>query len=119
MKKNGPVKTDEIIGQRAYFRIRQHEEMAFFGIREPQFHARVVGLDGFGVWIENPQWEFTRLRDDEGKIIPPEERRKEVHLTHILIFWSNIISIMTCPGREGFDVHEAKEIGGVDEARYL
>ncbi len=93
--------------------------MAFFGIKEAQFHARVVGVDSFGVWIENPKWEFERLRDDDGQIIPPEKRRKEVHLTNILLFWPSIVSIMTCPEREAFDVREAKEIGGMDEARYL
>ena len=113
------MKTSEIVGQKAYFKIRNHKEMAFFGIAEDQFHAKVVGLDASGVWIENPKWETTRVRDENGEIIEPEQRRKEVYTTHILLFWHNIISIMTCPGREGFDVTEAREIGIADEARYL
>jgi hypothetical protein len=119
MKKNGPISTQDILGQKAYFKIRNHEEMAFFGIKEPQFHARVVGVDNLGVWIENPKWEFIRVRDQDGEIIPPDERKMEVHRTLILLFWPMIVSIMTCPGREGFDVDEAKEIGLVDDARYL
>lgn len=111
--------TKEIVGQTAYFKIRNHQEMSFFGITDDQFHARVVGLDGTGIWIENPKWETTRIRDENGEIIDPGNRRKEVYRTHILIFWHNIVSIMTCPGREGFDVDDAKEIGVVDEARYL
>jgi hypothetical protein len=111
--------TSEIIGQKAYFKIRNHQEMGFFGIVEDQFHAQVVGIDNFGVWIENPSWETIRVRDDKGQIIPIERRRKEVYRTHLLLFWQNIISIMTCPGREGFDVDDAKELGVVDEARYL
>ena len=116
---NQPVNTTDIIGKKAYFKLRNHAEMAFFGIREDQFHALVVGVDKFGVWIENPKWETVRLRDDNGEIIPPDNRRSEVYRTHILLFWPMIVSIMTCPGREGFDVDEAKEIGGFDEARYL
>ncbi|HUX08480.1 MAG TPA: hypothetical protein VMX35_14355 [Acidobacteriota bacterium] len=119
MKKNGPVNTQDILGQKAYFKIRNQEELTFFGIKEAQFYARVVGVDNFGVWIENPKWEFVRVRDDAGEIIPPEKRKMEVHRTHVLLFWGTIVSIMTCPGREGFDVHEAKEIGVKDEARYL
>lgn len=113
------MKTSAMIGQKAYFKIRNHQEMAFFGITDDQFHAKVVGIDSTGVWIENPTWETTRLRDENGVIIEPEDRRKEVYLTNILLFWPTIVSIMTCPGREGFDTHEAKEIGVIDEARYL
>lgn len=111
--------TSDIVGQKAYFKIRNAKELAFFGIGDEQFHARVVGLDATGVWIENPKWESVRLRDERGEIIPPEERKKEVYRTNILIFWHNIVGIMTCPGREGFDVDEAREIGVADEARYL
>ena len=119
MKKNGPVSTQDILGQKAYFKIRNHEELSFFGIKEPQFYARVVGVDNFGVWIENPKWEFVRLRNDVGEIISPEQRKMEMYKTNILLFWGTIVSVMTCPGREGFDVHEAMEIGVVDDARYL
>jgi len=119
MKKKVSIDTDSIVGQRAYFKIRNHQEMTFFGIKEAQFHARVVGVDAVGVWIENPKWEFVRLRNEDGHIIPPDKRKTEIHLTHILLFWPTIVSIMTCPGREGFDVHDAKEIGEVDDARYL
>lgn len=111
--------TSDIVGQEAYFRIRNATDMGFFGISEEQFHAKVVGLDSFGVWIENPKWETMRLRDENGEIIPPEKRKKEVYRTNVLLFWHNIVAIMTCPGREGFDVSDAKEIGVVDEARYL
>lgn len=116
---NQPVSTADVIGKKAYFKLRNHAEMVFFGIREDQFHARVVGIDKLGVWIENPKWETVRLRDDGGEIIPPEKRRREVYRTQILLLWPNIVGIMTCPGREGFDVDEAKEIGVFDEARYL
>lgn len=117
--KNSPVNTNDIVGKKAYFKIRNHQEMQFFGIKEDQFHALVVGLDSFGIWIENPKWETTRIRDEEGQLIPLEQRRREIYTTHILLFWPNIVSIMTCPGREGFDVDEAKEIGDAEDARYL
>lgn len=117
--RDGPVTTKDIVGRKAYFKIRNHQEMGFFGIKEDQFHALVVGVDSFGVWIENPKWETVRVRDENGRIIPPEERRKEVYQTQILLFWPNIVSIMTFPGREGFDVDQAKEIGDIDDARYL
>lgn len=113
------MNTKKLVGQTAYFKIRNASEMGFFGINEDQFHAKVVGIDGTGIWISNPKWETTRIRDEEGDIIPPDKRKKEVYTTHVLIFWHNIISVMTCPGREGFDVDEAVEIGVIDEARYL
>jgi hypothetical protein len=113
------VSTLDVIGQRAYIKIRNHQEMSFFGIKDSQFHALIVGADSFGLWIENPKWETVRLRDEDGSIIAPEDRRKEVYTAHILLFWQNIVALMTCPGREGFDVQEAKEVGELDEARYL
>ena len=57
------------------------------GIKEKKFYAKIVGRDSIGLWIENPKLETTRVRDDNGAIIPPDRRQLEEHVAHVLIPW--------------------------------
>jgi hypothetical protein len=77
-----------------------------------------VGYDRVGLWIENPEFTTTRVRDDNGSIIPPEHRTKEMYLANILIPWANIRSIVQFPHREGFS-YEEDGIGNLGHGLYL
>ena len=68
---------DEIINKIALFILFNHEGLESAGIKERKFYAKVVGRDSIGIWIENPKLETTRMRDDHGYIIPPEQRKHE------------------------------------------
>jgi hypothetical protein len=105
---------DEIMNKTAMFILFNHEGLDAAGIKERKFYARVVGRDSIGIWIENPKLETTRMRDDQGHIIPPEQRRHEENVAHILIPWGNIRSLVHFPLRkegEALEDEEAKSLG--------
>jgi len=104
---------DEIMNKVAMFILFNHEGLESAGIKERRFYAKVVGRDSIGIWIENPKLETTRMRDDQGYIIPPEQRKHEEHVAHILIPWGNIRSMVHFPLRkaEAIEDEEAKSLG--------
>jgi hypothetical protein len=110
---------DEIINKTVMFMIFNHEGMEAAGIKERKFYAKVVGRDSIGLWIENPKLETTRMRDDQGYIIPPDQRKHEEHVAHILIPWGNIRSLVHFPTREGFDIVEDEEVKSLGRGLYL
>jgi len=82
------------------------------GIESEKFVAQVVGLDGFGLWIENPQHRTTPVYSDEGEYIPPEEREEVVYRAAILLQWSAILTVLQFPDRPAFSAGEDEvEIG--------
>lgn len=78
------------------------------GIDSEKFVGRVVGLDGFGLWIENPQYKVVPVYDDDGEYIPPEERKEMSHRAAFLLQFSAIQTIIQFPDRPSFT-------GGEDE----
>ena len=78
------------------------------GFDSEKFVARVVGLDGFGLWIENPQYRTVPVYSDEGEYIPPEKRSEVIHRAAVLLQWSMIQTILQFPDRPAFS-------GGEDE----
>jgi hypothetical protein len=110
---------DEIINKTVLFMIFNHEGLEPAGIKERKFYAKVVGRDSIGLWIENPKLETTRMRNDRGAIIPPEQRKHEVHVAHVLIPWGNIRSLAYFPLREGFDTVEDEEAKALGRGLYL
>ena len=89
------------------------------GIKEKKFYAKIVGRDSIGLWIENPKLETTRVRDDNGAIIPPSRRQLEEHVAHVLLPWSNIRSLVYFPTRQGFDTAEDEEASALGRGMYL
>jgi hypothetical protein len=105
---------DDIINKTVMLMIFHHEGFESAGIKEKKFYAKVVGRDSIGLWIENPKLETTRVRDENGTIIPPGQRQHEEHLAHVLIPWGNLRSIVHFPIRKdigNFEDEEAKSIG--------
>lgn len=78
------------------------------GIESEKFVAQVVGLDGFGLWIENPQYRTVPVYSDDGEYIPPEDRNEVIHRAAILLQWGVIQTILQFPDRQAFS-------GGEDE----
>ena len=82
------------------------------GIDDPQFVARVLGFDSFGLWVENPRYCTTPVYDDEGNYIEPESRGEVCHRAVVLLQWAYIKTILQFPDRPTFGTSlNASEIG--------
>jgi hypothetical protein len=105
--RNGGMDIDKVINDRVMLILREVDGLRAAGVYEHNFYAKVVGRDHIGLWIENPKFEITRVRREDGTIIPPEERVKEEYTANILIPWGNVRSIVHFPQRSGYDYEEA------------
>ncbi|MBI3327588.1 MAG: hypothetical protein HYZ81_12915 [Nitrospinae bacterium] len=74
---------DKVINDRVMLILREVDGLRAAGVQEINFYAKVVGRDHLGLWIENPTFEITRVRREDGSIIPPDERVKEQYVAHI------------------------------------
>jgi hypothetical protein len=110
---------DDIVNKTVMFMVFNHEGLEPAGIKERRFYAKVVGRDSIGIWIENPRLETTRIRDDQGLLIPPPQRHHEEHVAYVLIPWGNIRSVVHFPSREGFDTLEDEEASSLGGGMYL
>ncbi len=110
---------DDTINRMVMVMIFHHEGLEAAGIKERKFYAKVVGRDSIGLWIENPKLETTRVRYDNGILIPPDQRQHEEHLAYVLIPWGNIRSVAHFPGREDFDHTEDEEASALGRGMYL
>ncbi|MBD3309364.1 hypothetical protein GF339_23405 [candidate division KSB3 bacterium] len=112
------VEIEKLINDRVMIVLANREGLNKAGINETNFYAKIVGYDRIGLWIENPEFTTTRVRDDDGNIIPPEDRQQENYLANVLIPWNNIRSIVHFPNREGF-AYEEDGIGHLGHGVYL
>ena len=112
------VEIEKLINDRVMIVLVNREGLNKVGVNENNFYAKLVGYDRIGLWIENPEFTTTRVRDDNGNIIPPEKREQEMYLANILIPWSNIRSIVHFPNRKGF-AYEEDGIGRLGHGVYL
>ena len=112
------IEIEKLINDRVMIVLTNPEGLGKIGITENNFYAKIVGFDRIGIWIENPEFTTTKVRDDEGTIIPPEQRKKEMYLANVLIPWSNLRSIVQFPNREGFS-YEEDGIGSLGHGVYL
>ncbi len=110
---------DEIMNKTVMLMVFQTDGLDAAGIKEKKFYAKAVGRDSIGLWIENPKLETTRVRDDKGILIPPEQRDHEEHLAYVLIPWGNLRSVVHFPTREGFDIFEDEETKAIGHGMYL
>jgi hypothetical protein len=110
---------DDIINKTVMLMIFHHEGFEAAGIKEKKFYAKIVGRDSIGLWIENPHLETTRVRDENGVIIPPDQRKHEEHLAHVLIPWGNLRSIVHFPKRKSLDRFEDEEAKAIGHGLYL
>ncbi|MGQ4807234.1 hypothetical protein NKDENANG_00578 [Candidatus Entotheonellaceae bacterium PAL068K] len=110
---------NDIINKTVMFMLFSHEGLEPAGIKERKFYAKAVGRDSLGIWIENPKLETTRVRNEDGMIIPPERRLHEEHVAHVLIPWGNIRSVVHFPQRQDLDAAEDEEAKSLGRGLYL
>ncbi|WP_409275292.1 hypothetical protein V1499_08110 [Neobacillus sp. SCS-31] len=84
------------------------------GIYEPEewYLAKLVKSENFGIWVENPCYKRTMIRDEEGTVIPQEEQIEETCITHLLIRWEYISSIITFPEKSRVGVDKKAHLIG-------
>lgn len=108
------VTMENTVGTRVLIHLQPEAFMAMDvqGIEEPQFVARVLGYDNFGLWVENPNYCTTPVYSDEGEYIPPEQRGEICHRAVTLLQWSSIQTILQFPDRPTYGATlNASEIG--------
>ena len=112
------VEIEKLINARVMVVLVNREGLEKIGISENNFYAKIVGYDRIGIWIENPEFTTTRVRDDDGNIIPLEQRKQEQYLANVLIPWANLRSMVQFPERDGFS-YEEDGIGSLGHGVYL
>ena len=101
----------DIIGQKVMVLFNTAQGLEKLGIDDNSKYCRVVGYDNVGIWVENPSYEETPLRDADGKLIPPEEREPKQYTAHILVPWGNIRSVVHFPDRDQAETElESEEV---------
>ena len=102
----------DVVGSKVMVLFNTTKGLEQLGIDDPSKYCRIVGYDNIGLWVENPHYEETPIRDEKGGLIPPEERKRESYRAHILIPWGNVRSIAHFPDREReLESEEVRPIG--------
>ena len=101
---------ENVIGSKVLIKLHRqaYETLDIQGLESEKFVARVLGVDSFGLWIENPNYTTIPVYDDDGKYIPPEEREEVTHRAAVLLQWPYIETILQFPDRPAYS-------GSVDE----
>jgi hypothetical protein len=95
---------EDLVGARVLIHLHPElfQALDVQGIEERQFVARVLGIDGFGVWVENPRYCTTPTYSDEGDYIEIADRKEICHRAAVLLQWSYIQTILHFPDRLTF-----------------
>jgi len=104
----------DIIGRKVMILLHSAKGLQAIGIDESSKYCTVVGHDQIGLWVENPSYEETPIRDASGNLIPPSERTPQHYVAHILIPWGNVRSVVHFPERErevALESEEVRQIG--------
>ncbi len=100
----------EAVGKKVMVLFHSAKGLEPLGIDDKTKYCRMIGYDNVGVWVENPSYEETPIRNEDGSLIPPEKRVRQQYVAHILIPWSNVRSIVCFPGREKAKELESEEV---------
>jgi len=90
----------DVIGTKVMVLFHSAKGLTQLGIDDSSKYCRVVGFDNIGLWVENPSYEETPIRDEEGNLIPPDQRERRHYVAQILIPWGNVRAIVSFPERE-------------------
>jgi hypothetical protein len=104
----------DVVGRKAMVQFHSSKGLESLGIDASSKYCRIVGYDSIGLWVENPSYEETPLRDEQGNLLSPEQRTKRSYTAHILIPWGNVQAIVHFPGRapeEDMVSEEVRPIG--------
>ena len=114
------ITMDAVVGSKVLIKLHRqaYEMLELQGVDSEKFVARVVGVDGFGLWIENPNYTAIPVYDDDGNYIPPEERKEVTHRAAILLQWPYVQTIVQFPERAAYRAGvDESEIGFKAKAR--
>lgn len=56
--------------------------------------AKLRGADQHGIWVENPGFRITWLKE-KGNAIPFEQRKESAYVASVLILWDHISAIIS------------------------
>jgi hypothetical protein len=104
------VNISDAIGQKVMVLFHTAKGLEPLGIDDESKYCRIVGYDHIGLWIENPHYEETPIRDEHGQLIPPDRRTRRTYLANILIPWGNVRSIVFFPERRVEGELESEEV---------
>jgi hypothetical protein len=101
MEERQQFNVESMVGSKVMIQLHRqaYDTLELQGVESERFVARVAGLDGFGVWIENPNFCTVPTYDDNGNYIEPGARKQICDRAVILIMWPNIQTIMQFPDR--------------------
>ena len=104
------ITMQNVVGAKVLIHLHRqaYEMLSLQGVDSEKFVARVVGVDSFGLWIENPHYTTIPVYTDHDEYIPPEDRREVEHRAVILLQWPYVQTILQFPERKAFRA-------GVDE----
>ena len=104
MTTHQPITMENLVGNKVLVHMHRqaYEMLNLQGLDGEKFIARVAGVDGFGLWIENPNYTTIPVYDDAGEYIPPENRAPVTHRAVVLIMWPYIQTILQFPERVSF-----------------
>ena len=91
--------TEDIIGDIVFISFRDPERYEDIGIRRSSGHFKVMGFDGFGVWVSHPKLILIKSKKGSNEI---KNSDKNID-ANFLISWDNIKTIMHYPERDGYD----------------
>lgn len=114
MTSRQPITMENVIGNKVLIHLHRqaYEMLSLQGVDSEKFIARVSGVDGFGLWIENPNYTTIPVYDDGGEYIVPERRSPVTHRAVVLLLWPYIQTILQFPDRTSFmGSIEESEIG--------
>jgi hypothetical protein len=88
---------------------RENEPLIQSGSTARLLYAKIVAVDGIGLWVENPSWKARPARGGDAV----------AHTAHILIPWGVLISVAAFPERqfskdEPLDEKQTRVIGFAD-----
>jgi hypothetical protein len=101
MEERQHISVESMVGSKVMIQLHRqaYDTLELQGVESERFVARVAGIDGFGVWIENPNFCTVPVYDDNGEYIDPDKRQQVCDRAVILIMWPNIQTIMQFPDR--------------------
>jgi len=104
MEERQQINVESAVGSKVYIQLHRQafDMLELQGLESERFVAKVAGIDGFGVWIENPNYCTVPTYDDNGQYIEPQDRKQICDRAVILLMWPNIQTIMQFPDRANY-----------------
>lgn len=100
----------DVVGNKVMVLFHSSKGLESVGVDDRSKYCRVVGFDNIGLWVENPSYEETPIRNPDGSLIPPDQRERQSYLANVLIPWGNVRAVVHFPDREKDQELESEEV---------